>query len=524
MKVFKSCAVTFCALLVLQTKLHAQNIVEDATLADLQLAMSQGVLTSEKLTSIYLARIRAFDKHGPEISSIISLNPQALNTARRLDVERRKSGPRGPLHGIPIILKDNIDTADMPTTAGSYVLRRSIPAHDATIVKELTEAGAIILAKANMDEFAANGGAPNGYSSMGSQTRNPHDPTRSPGGSSGGVAAAVAASFAQLGIGTDTSLSIRGPAAFNGVVGLRPTTGLVSGTGIVPLARSFDVAGPIARSVFDVAAIMDVIADHQAKNDAAPSRGRSGEGYTSHLKLGALKGARIGVVRHFQGADPETDRIFNSAVSKLKAAGAVIIDNIEIPAYVLDAKSDLYMTIRTSEFRAEIDSYLASLGPNEPHTLADLVARAAAPGSGYNNPPKLKSLEQSLSSPPLTDPIYLAAENDGIPMIKSALAGVFKVQKLDAIVYASTPKPAGNVASLPDKLSSSLLDLAAVSGYPELVVPAGLTGNGLPVGISFLGEPMTDARILALGYDFEQAVKERSNPKYTPTLATDRFR
>src|SRR6516165_6148919 len=346
----------FAAALVFPLSIRAAEVnVETATTSDLQAAFQKGTLTSEKLTQIYLGRIAAYDRHGPAINAIIALNPNALVEALALDAERKAGKVRGPLHGIPIVLKDNFNTFDMPTTAGSQLLEDSIPPADGFLTKKLRDAGAIIIAKVNLSEFAGGGGSvagatdpailkagtiPNGFSSMGGQTRNPHNTDYGPAGSSGGTGAAIAASFAQLGFGTDTGGSVRGPSSANGIVGLRPTYGLLSRTGIVPNALSLDTAGPMARSVYDIAVVLGVTAGIDPA-DAATVRsvGKVETDYTKFLKVGSLKGARIGVLRGYMGQNAETDRVVEESIVTLKKLGAVIVDSVSLPDYVLKAQS-----------------------------------------------------------------------------------------------------------------------------------------------------------------------------------------
>src|SRR5882757_7299034 len=302
------------------TLAHAATLdIEHATIPELEAAMDKGKLTAEQLTQIYLNRIAAYDKQGPAINAVITLNPKALEVAKALDKERKKSGPRSPIHGIPVVLKDNYDTFDLPTTAGSQLLAGSIPPDDAYVVKQLRDAGAVIVAKVNLSEFAGSGGSvsgatdqavikagavPNGFSSMGLQTHNPHDLTRGPSGSSGGTGAAIAAGFAQFGLGTDTGGSVRGPSSANGIAGLKPTHGLMSRDGIVPLALSFDTGGPMARSVTDVAIALGIMTGVEPADAATKkSEGKFEKDYTKYLKTGSLKGARIGVARDFMAKD-----------------------------------------------------------------------------------------------------------------------------------------------------------------------------------------------------------------------------
>src|SRR5438874_3934247 len=313
--------------------------VDAATIADINAAFDAGTLTSESRTETCLARIAAFDRTGPSLHAVMTLNPKALEQARALDAERKTKGRRSLLHGIPVVLKDNYDTFDMPTTGGSVLLEGSIPSKDAFVVKKLRDAGAIVLAKVNMSEFASAGA----YSSLGGQSLNPHDLTRSPSGSSGGTGVAIAAAYAPLGMGTDTGGSIRGPATSNGIVGLKPTHGLLSRGGIIPLALSFDTGGPMARSVYDVAVGLGVMTGVDAADAATKkSEGVLRTDYTKYLKTGALKGARIGIARDFMGKDAGTDEVAEAAIVTLKKLGAVVIDPIKYPDYILQSKGALY--------------------------------------------------------------------------------------------------------------------------------------------------------------------------------------
>ncbi len=299
----------------------------DASIEDIHKAIDAGALTSERLVELSLARIAAYDDRGPGLNAIMLLNSAAIERARELDEERRTSGRRSALHGIPIVLKDNIDTADMPTTGGSFLLKDSLPPDDAFLVKQLRDAGAIVLAKLNMSEFAS-GGAMN---SLDGPTYNPHDPRRSPSGSSGGTGAAIAAAYASVGLGTDTGGSVRGPSSANGIVGLKPTMGLMSRDGIIPLALSFDTAGPMARSVYDVAAALGVLAGVDPADAATTqSSGQNHTDYIQFLDADALDGARIGIARDFMDSDEEVDWIVEAALEAMRDAGAEIVD-VELP-------------------------------------------------------------------------------------------------------------------------------------------------------------------------------------------------
>src|SRR6267378_1633001 len=308
--------------------------LDAATIADINTAFDAGTLTAEKLVQMCLARIAEFDRKGPALRAVITLNPKALDAARALDAERKTKGRRSPLHGIPVVLKDNYDTFDMPTTGGSVLLEGSIPSKDAFVVKKLRDAGAIILAKVNMSEFASGGT----YSSLGGQSHNPHDLLRTPSGSSGGTGVAIAAAYAPLGMGTDTGGSIRGPSTSNGIVGLKPTHGLSSRSGIIPLALSFDTGGPMARSVYDVAAALGIMTGVDPADAATKkSEGRLRTDYTKDLRADALKGARIGVARDFLGADADVDWVIDAALEAMRKAGATVVD-VRYPKWLLDSK------------------------------------------------------------------------------------------------------------------------------------------------------------------------------------------
>ncbi|EIP99019.1 amidase, Asp-tRNAAsn/Glu-tRNAGln amidotransferase A subunit [Opitutaceae bacterium TAV1] len=524
----------------------AEIALADATIAELNAAFSQGTLTAEKLTGIYLARIAAYDKQGPAINAVITLNPRALEEARARDAERREGKVRGPLHGIPIVLKDNYDTFDLPTTAGSQLLEGSIPPDDAFVVKKLRDAGVVILAKVNLGEFASGGGSvsgatdpavikagtvPNGFSSMGLQTLNPHDLARGPAGSSGGTGASIAAAFAQFGLGTDTAASVRGPSSANGIVGLKTTHGLLSRDGVVPLALTFDTVGPMARSVYDVAVALGAMTGVDPADDSTRKGiGQAETDYTQFLRTGSLKGARIGIARDFTGQDPEVDRIVEEAIVTLGKRGAVIVDPVRFPDFALQSRQGIFNVVRTAEFKAQIADYLKTLGPGYPKTLDDLAARANDPGSGYRSPEKAYALNYSATTAlDLDDPVYLAARNQGVALIKATVEAVFDRHQLDAILYPTSPRPASLIVPVersgPREAGSagagSALNLANLSGFPDLVIPAGLTGNGLPVTISFLGRAFSEARLLGYGYDFEQATRARVLPKHTPALPGD---
>lgn len=543
------CALASAAIFFTALGAHALD-VESATIADIDAAFAKGTLTSEKLTEIYLARIAAYDKQGPALNAVMTPNPNALAEAKALDAERRAGKVRGPLHGIPIVLKDNYNTFDLPTTAGSQLLAGSIPPDDAFVVAKLRKAGVVILAKVNMSEFAAGGGSvggatdpavikaaviPNGFSSMGLQTLNPHDLTRGPSGSSGGTGVSIAAAFAQFGLGTDTASSVRGPSSANGIVGLKTTMGLVSRSGVVPLALSFDTCGPMGRSVYDVAVALNTLAGVDPTDPSTlAGAGHHVDDYTQFLKVGSLKGVRIGIARDFTGRDAEVDRIVDESIVKLKELGAIIVENVRFPEYVLQARQAIFNTVRNTEFRAEIADYLKTLKPGYPRNLDELAEKANDPASGYRSAGKAFGLKYSVQhAMEIDDPVYVAAKTQGLALVKAGTEAVYKKYNLDVILYPTSPTPATLINPEPvtptpgarnaraDTGSASALNIANMSGFPDLVIPAGMTNNGLPVTISLLGPAFSEPKLLAYGYDFEQATHARAVPKYTPVLPGD---
>jgi amidase len=511
-----------------------------ATIPELDAALNSGALTSEKLVQLYQARIAAYDKQGPMINAVITLNPKALDEAKALDAERKITGPRSAIHGIPIVLKDNYNTFDLPTTGGSQVLQGSIPSSDAFVVKKLREAGAIILAKVNMSEFASGGGAPNGFSSMGGQTRNPHDLTKGPAGSSGGTGASMAAAFAQFGMGTDTGGSIRGPSSVNGIVGLKPTRGLLSRNGIIPLTLSLDTGGPMARSVTDIAIALGIMTGIDPADDATrTSSGKFYKDYTQFLKVGALRGARIGVARDFFGRSEDTDKVMEAAIVKLKALGATVVDPVKFPTYFMDSRRG--MSSFNTEFKAQIAVYLSTLKPGYPKTLEEIIAKAEDPKTGYTSPWKLASLKRTLeAAQDFGDPTYQAIINEGYGLVRATVLAVMAKNHLDALIYPTSAQPATEIgtgsltgdraggqggaagaAGGPGGAGGGVASVANQTGFPDLIVPAGLTKDGLPVTISFFGPAYSEAKLIGYGYDFEQATKARVLPKNTPKLSSD---
>ncbi len=496
--------------------------LDSATIAQLSAAMDAGTLTSERLVQLSLARIDAYDDKGPKLNAVLTLNPKALEQARALDAERKAKGKRSPMHGIPIVLKDNFDTFDLPTTGGSLLLEGSVPPDDAFVVKKLRDAGAVVIAKVNLSEFASGGA----FSSLGGQTHNPHDLARSPSGSSGGTGASIAAGYATLGLGTDTGGSVRGPSTANGVVGLKPTLGLLSRDGIIPLALSFDTAGPLARNVADVAVALGVMTGVDGADAATKgSDGRFDTDYTKYLKADALKGARIGIARDFMGQDAEVDWVVESALTAMRAAGATIVD-VRFPKWLLDAKGEFYTAVRYPEFPVQIAAYLSTLKPGFPKTLAEMIERSnkvastRTDGAGPN-PPRWTLFKREAASGALTDPRYTAVHDHGLPLVRATLDGVLTSNTLDAVVYPTSSRRPELIAAPPDVPgggAASGSNLANLSGFPDLIVPAGFTSDRLPVGISFVGPAFSEGKLLGLGYAFEQATKARRRPVHTPAL------
>ena len=512
---------------VLTPAASAKTIELDAaTIADINAAYAAGTLTAEKLVQLCLARIDAYDKQGPSLHAVITVNPKALEIARELDAERKAKGPRSPLHGIPIVLKDNYDTADLPTTGGSLLLEGWIPPDDAFVVKKLRDAGAIIIAKLNMSEFASGAAR----SSLGGAARNPHDPSRTPSGSSGGTGVAIAAAYATVGMGTDTGGSIRGPSTSNGIVGLKPTHGLLSRDGIIPLALSFDTGGPMARSVADVAVTLGIMTGVDPADEATKkSAGKFETDYTKFLKADALKGARIGVARDFLGADSDVDWVMEAAIAAMKRAGATVVD-VRYPKWLLDVKTEFYNAIRYPEFAAQIKQYLAATGPKYPKSIDEMIDRAnslpATRGDGAGpNPARWTLFKREAESGTLDDYKYTAVRDHGLPLVRAIVEGVFASQQLDAIVYPTSSRRPGLIAETGAPGGGAGVpsgsNLANLTGFPDLIVPAGFTGDYLPVGISFLGQAFSESKLLALGYSFEQATHARRRPVHTPLRAGD---
>ena len=484
--------------------------IEEATIAEINQAFEAGMLTSEQLVQQYLERIEAYDQQGPAINAIITLNPDALETAIALDQERQLQGTRGPLHGIPVLIKDNIDTFDLPTTAGALVLENSTPPDDAFVVQALREAGAIILGKTNLDEFAR---AVQGLSSLGGQTLNPYAFDRTPGGSSAGTAAAIAANFATLGLGTETGVSIRNPAANNSLVGIAPTAELVSRDGVVPISFTQDRVGPIARTVSDAAIALDVIAGFDATDPVTEASigNIPAAGYTSLLNTEVLSGARIGVFQDLfrVGEDhAESLAIIDQAIDDLASQGAVIVEDVSLGFDLFDFLADSRLNLFETKFA--INTYLESLGPDAPvSTLQEILDD----GRLLPRTSLILSFSQRIDSFE-DNPEYLELL-ERREFLQDATIDLMEELDLDALVYPMKTLPAPFIGELSPESENPF---TAISGLPGIVVPAGFTADGFPVSLEFSGQPFSEALLLGLAYDYEQATQHRVPPASVPLL------
>ena len=495
--------------------------LEETTIAALQEGMRSGRDTARSIAERYLARMDAIDKSGPAINAVIERNPDAIKIAEERDAERKAGRVRGPLHGIPVLIKDNIDTADrMRTSAGSLALAESIAPRDAFIAARLREAGAVILGKTNLSEWAnfRSTRSTSGWSGRGGQTKNPYVLDRNPCGSSSGTGASISANLAAVGIGTETDGSIVCPSSANGLVGIKPTVGLVSRSGIIPISHSQDTAGPMARTVTDAAELLAVLSGPDPRDPAtAQSRGKAAASYTNVLNPAALKGVRIGVARSFFGFSSAVDRIMDEAIAAMKSAGAIIIDpaNIATSGKFDDAEGE----VMNFEFKADLNAYLAALGPSAPHkTLADLIAfndRNADREMPYFGQEQFLKAQ---AKGPLTSPAYKAARDKCLRLSRTEGIDATLTKHRVVAIVAPTGGPAWPTDLLNgDHFTGSSSTPAAVSGYPSVTVPAGYV-HGLPVGISFIGGQWSDGTLIGLAYAFEQATKVRRPPRFEPTV------
>ena len=495
--------------------------LNEKTIADLQEAMEAGRYSARAITQLYLERIEELNQQGPELRAIIEVNPDALEIAESLDKERKEKGSRGPLHGIPIVLKDNVDTHDrMTTTAGSLALEGSTPPQDSYVAAKFREAGAILLAKANLSEWAnfRTERSSSGWSGRGGQCRNPYCLDRNPCGSSSGSAVASAANLCAGSIGTETNGSIVCPANANGVVGLKPTVGLVSRSGIIPISHSQDTAGPITRTVADAAVILSALTGVDSNDPAtAASAEFVGMDYTKSLNVEGLNGARVGVARQYFGFHEKVDELLEDAISEMERLGATLVDPVEIPSRG-EFKEAPYQVL-LYEFKEGLNAYLSSLGPDAPaRSLEEIIEfnerNADRELPYFGQEVFVKAQEKG----PLSSKEYLEAlELTQRLSREEGIDAVMDEHELDAII-APTGGPAWVTDLVTgDRFLGGSSSMAARSGYPNISVPMGFV-HGLPVGISFFGRPWSEPTLISLVYSFEQATSARRPPEFLPTL------
>ena len=526
MKTILNGFVAFMAVCFICGSLQAAQPLDiiETDIRSIHAAYKAGTLSAEELTRAYLERIQTYDNNGPKLNSFITLNPEALDVARALDKERKSKGMRGPLHGIPIVIKDNYDTKDLPTTGGSAVLREHQPGQDAFTVKKLREAGAIILGKTNMSELALSYDRLS-YSSQGGLTLNPYNLKRNASGSSSGTGAAVGANLAVLGTGTDTAGSIRGPAAVTGNVGIKPTLGLTSRSGVIPASLSFDVTGPVARSVDDAAVALTVMAGVDPDDARTESSVKfQGRDYRNYLDVNALKGKRIGVVTTYAGGNAEVDAAFNRALVQIQNQGAETVE-VTVPESIEEAWGTMMGPVVDNEFDDQIEYYFKT-GKAPIQTVEELIALSLAPdilnSENPVNPERVDGYRAAANSLGLADQVYIEIVTNRIPSARHFIIDLMTDKRLDALVFPTMLCPASPLFNLEDdtyvcSASDPYIPsyLASSTGFPEITVPMGFTTHGLPLGISFFATAYHEPRLIGLAYAFEQATTWRRPPAST---------
>lgn len=494
----------------------------ELTVSQLEKGLESGQFTSRALVEKYTSRIEQLDKRGPNVNSVIELNPDATKIAEEFDRERKTKGPRGPLHGIPVLIKDNIDTADnMQTTAGSLALLGSKPKQDSFVAQQLRKAGAIILGKTNLSEWAnmRSSFSTSGWSGRGGLTKNPYALDRNPCGSSSGTGAGVSANFCAVGIGTETDGSVVCPSSANGLVGIKPTLGLISRAGIIPIAHSQDTAGPMARTVSDAAALLTALAGYDPRDTAtAPMKSRQPLDYTKFLEANGLRGARLGVARKYFGFNDSVDALMNEVIAETKRAGAVIIDPADLPTHGKFDATEL--TVLLYELKHDLNAYLDTRPDAQIHSLQDAIE--------FNERNKEKEMPffgqdlftKAQAKGPLTDKEYVDALAANHRLAgKEGIDALMDQHQLDAIIA-----PTGSAAWTTDLVNGDHAlggssNASAVAGYPDITVPAGFV-FGLPVGISFFGRAWSEPKLIEIAYGFEQAIAARKPPKFLPKANT----
>jgi amidase len=498
--------------------------LDELTIADLQSGMASGKYSARSLTEKYLDRIDDIDKRGPAINSVIELNPDAQAIAAEMDRERKAGRVRGPLHGIPVLIKDNIDTHDrMMTTAGSLALAGSVPLQDSTVAAKLREAGAVIIGKTNLSEWAnfRSSHSSSGWSGRGGQTKNPYVLDRNPCGSSSGTGAAIAANLAAVGVGTETDGSVVCPSNANSLVGIKPTLGMVSRAGIIPIAHSQDTAGPMCRTVTDAAILLAAVTGIDARDPITKlSAGKAGKDYSKVLDPNGLRGARIGVQRKSHGFNDAVDKLMHDSIDVLKRLGATVIDPADIPTQ--GKFDDSEFEVLLYEFKADLNKYLASLGPSAPvKSLKEVIDF-----NEKNRDRELRYFGQDImvkaqAKGPLTERKYRLALAKNHRLTRTeGIDAVMNKHRLDAIIAPTGGPPWPTDLVNGDHYTGGYSSASAVAGYPHITVPAGYV-FGLPVGISFFGRAWSEPKLITYAYAFEQATKARRVPKFLETAKLD---